>query len=315
MRRALLVGIDHYESSPLTGCVNDATKLAAILSRNADGSPNFQCRTVTSKSEKVSRAVLRRDIEALFDCNCDVVFFFFAGHGTVNNLGGYLVTQDAQRYDEGVAMADVLTFANRSRAKERIIVLDCCHSGALGQLPALANDQAVISEGVTVLSACRQTEYAVEQDGGGAFTGLVYDALDGGAADILGKVTVASIYAYVDQTFGPWEQRPLFKSHVSRLAPLRTCKSAVPIEDIRLLPSLFDVADRELRLDPSFEPTVDPRNTDNERIMRILQRFHAAHLVEPVMAEHMYYAAIESKSCRLTPLGQFYWRLANSGQV
>src|SRR5947209_14326513 len=37
-------------------------------------------------------------------------------------------------------------------------------------------------------------------------------ALDGGAADVLGKVTVASVYAYLSETFGPWDQRPTFKA-------------------------------------------------------------------------------------------------------
>jgi len=32
-------------------------------------------------------------------------------------------------------------------------------------------------------------------------------------------------------------------------------------------------------------------------------------LVEPVGAEHMYFAAIESKSCALTAVGRHYWNL------
>lgn len=33
----------------------------------------------------------------------------------------------------------------------------------------------------------------------------------------------------------------------------------------------------------------------------------------PVGTEHMYYAAMESRSCRLTPLGSFYLRKAKKG--
>jgi hypothetical protein len=31
--------------------------------------------------------------------------------------------------------------------------------------------------------------------------------------------------------------------------------------------------------------------------------------------EFMYYAAINSKACRLTPLGQQYWRLASAKRI
>jgi hypothetical protein len=68
-------------------------------------------------------------------------------------------------------------------------------------------------------------------------------------------------------------------------------------------------------LDPSFEPDAQPRDADHEEIFGHLQRFRAARLVEPIGEEHMYYAAMNSRSCQLTPLGQFYWHLANSGQL
>ena len=42
MRKALIVGIDHYTHiKPLSGCVNDAHAVKAILERHADGTVNF----------------------------------------------------------------------------------------------------------------------------------------------------------------------------------------------------------------------------------------------------------------------------------
>lgn len=99
---------------------------------------------------RVTRASLKQAVQDLFTRQAEVAVFFFAGHGTVNNLGGYLVTQDAKHYDEGLSMIDVLTLANNSLALERIIILDCCHSGALGNWPAINNDAAMITEGVTM---------------------------------------------------------------------------------------------------------------------------------------------------------------------
>jgi hypothetical protein len=315
MRRALIVGIDEYDSAPLAGCVNDATAMATTLSRHENNDPNFDCKLLTAGPERVTRSSLRASIGELFAHPADVALFYFSGHGTVNNLGGFLVTQDARRYDEGVAMRDVLALANSSSVKEIVIVLDCCHSGSLGAVPGIENDHAVLREGVSVLTASGATQASVEVGGRGVFTSLVCEALGGGAADVIGRVTVASVYAFVDQALGPWDQRPLFKSHVSRLIPLRMCQSGVAVEVLRQLPRYFPTADFELRLDPSYEPDADPRGHPNESVFADLQKLRAAHLVVPVGEEHMYFAAMNNKTCRLTALGRHYWQLAQSGRL
>ncbi len=312
---SLLVGIDEYSSAPLAGCANDAKRIHSVLCRHHDNSPNFDSRLLTAPGEKVTRASLKRAVEDLFRRQSDVALFFFAGHGTVNNLGGYLVTQDATMYDEGLSMNDLIILANNSPARERIIILDCCHSGALGQLPIVDNETALMKEGVSILSACRESEASVEDGGGGLFTSLVYDALDGGAADVCGKVTVAGIYTYVDEALGGWDQRPLFKTHVSRLVSLRDCNPAVSFDVLRMLPCYFKRYDDEYFLDPSFEPDSLPNNPIHEKIFGNLQKMRAARLVVPVGEDHMYFAAMNSKSCRLTALGIHYWHLANSGKI
>ena len=76
-----------------------------------------------------------------------------------------------------------------------------------------------------------------------------------------------------------------------------------------------------LPLDPSYEPTLEPRDPAHEATFAVLQRCRAAKLVEPVGAVHMYDAAAQSKACRLTPLGRRvlrvdadpFWRLAEAG--
>jgi hypothetical protein len=123
------------------------------------------------------------------------------------------------------------------------------------------------------------------------------------------------VYAYVDQSLGAWEQRPLFKALVSKLIPLRSCTPVIPLDVLRSLPKYFSAAETELALDPSFEPDAEPHHPGNEKIFSQLQKFRAARLVVPVGEEHLYYAAINSRSCKLTPLGQFYWSLANSGRL
>jgi hypothetical protein len=314
-RRALIVGIDDYQGAPLAGCVNDAIAMAALLGAHADGSPNFATHLQIAPSDTVTTVGLRKAVKELFGnaTDCDIALFYFSGHGTENNLGGYLVTQDAQKYDEGMALTEILALANDSAARERIVILDSCHSGHFGEVPALGSSAVVLQEGVAVLTASRGSQYAMESGGGGIFTDLVKGALAGGASDVVGETTVAAVYAYVEQALGPWDQRPMYRASVSKLVSLRTNAPAVDKDTLRLLPGWFPTADAVLPLDPSFEPDASPKHNEHEEVFTKLQRCRAAKLVEPVDEEHMYYAAMNSTGCRLTPLGVHYWRLAQGG--
>ena len=211
MRRALVIGIDDYPSCPLQGCVNDAERLTEVLSRHHDSRLNFHCETVIAPPSPVTRPLLRQKISKLFKERADVAFLHFSGHGTVNGLGGYLVTPDYCEYDVGIAMTEILALANQSPVADVFITLDCCHSGAFGVLPAVSNDKVVLADGISVITATRSGQEALEEGGGGVFTSLLVEALEGGAAGLLGEVSAASIYAYIDNAMGAWDQRPLFK--------------------------------------------------------------------------------------------------------
>lgn len=83
MKRALIVGIDAYRFKPLTGCVNDAERMFNVLSRNQDGSPNFQCRKLVAPNATINRQILYGQIEELFSNEVDVALLYFSGHGTI----------------------------------------------------------------------------------------------------------------------------------------------------------------------------------------------------------------------------------------
>lgn len=319
MRRALCVGIDHYPFGPLQGCVSDAERLAATLRRHESGAPNFDIRVLTApdggRVDVVTRSILRAAIDDLMKHPADVALFSFSGHGAENNLGGYLVTQDADRYDEGVPMADVITMANASKAAEVVILLDCCHSGHLGNPPSIDNSKALLREGISILTASRGQQVSVESAGGGLFTSLVVDALEGGAADILGDVSAPGVYAYVEAALGAWDQRPLFKSHVAQLVPLRHCDPAVDVSILRDLPTLFPLPAEDLTLSPAYEPSSPERDAAKVIVFNKLQALNRVHLLVPIGAAHMFDAAMQSQGCRLTASGRYYWRLAKSNRI
>lgn len=326
MRKALVVGIDDYSNFPLTGCVNDANCVAEFLSRHEDGSPNFD---VLLKNNVQSKERFLNLISELFSGDSDIALLYFSGHGCVNELGGYLVTPDVisrrSSYDFGVSMSDILNLANQSKCKNKIIILDCCYSGALGECPEIRNEASVIGQGVTILTASRNSENASEIDGHGVFTTLLLAALEGGAADISGNITPGSIYAYIDQALKEWEQRPVFKTNISRFVVLRKVKAHVSAEVLRHITAYFPDPTQPHALDPSYEYTNSPEveheykqpyaDKNNVRVFKELQKMESAGLVKPVDEEHMYFAAMNSTSCRLTAIGQHYWNLVDRGRI
>ena len=324
MRIGLIVGINYYEhGNPLFGCVDDAHAVKAILERHDGGAVNFDCRllTGTGRSDRVDRSELKDRIEELFKADANIALFYFAGHGHIEASGGYLLATDSRRGDEGVSLSEILTFANVSPAKNKVIVLDSCHSGIAGT-PPTGDQLAALSEGLTVLTASTKDQYATEENGRGVFTSLFVDALSGSAANLTGDITPGSVYAHIDQSLGAWEQRPVFKTNVKQFVSLRKSSPPIDISDLRRLAEFFPDPGFEYGLDPTYEPEMKGRDPgmplpipEKTRIFEVLQRYNRLNLLVPVDAPHMWNVAMESKTCRLTALGEHYRRLVAKNRI
>lgn len=270
--------------------------------------------TATGEDNHISRKELKSSVEELFSDTSEVALFYYAGHGYIESTGGYLITSECKDGDDGFPLSELLTIASSSKATNKIIILDSCHSGAMGNMNQF-QEFSLINEGMTILTACSERQYASEENGHGVFTSLLVDALYGGAMNLLGEVTPGSVYAHIDQALGPWEQRPLFKTNVRNFVSLRKNTPPIPLSDLHRLVELFSKYSDELLLDPTFEPDSPNPNKENNEKFRVLQNYNRVNLLIPVGAEHMYYAAMESKSCRLTPLGMHYWKLVKNGRI
>lgn len=313
MRRALVVGIDEYPGGArLNGCVNDATSIERLLSFNEDDSPNFDVMLMLNEKKK---ATIRSRISELFRGDDEVQLLYFSGHGYVNETGGCIMTPDFQRYDEGISMDEILTLAGRSKARQKVVILDCCHAGAMGTPAVLGNGAALLGPGVVILAASRDIEVSKEIEGKGVFTSLLLKALSGGAADIVGEVAAGSVYNYIDRGLGGWQQRPVFKANIVRSVNLRRVKPPVGLSELRKLTLYFPETGHDKPLDPSYESTVEGADSENIRVFKVLRHLQGVGLVEPVGEEYMYWAAMKSGACRLTALGIYYWQLVKAGRI
>ncbi len=317
MRKALIVGTDYYKTiSPLHGCVQDAYNMKSVLERHSDGTKNFDTllEISTGDSNFITRKELKNQVETLFNDKSDIALFYFSGHGYIESTGGYLITSECSDGDDGLAMNDILHIANESPARNKIIILDCCHSGIAGNLTP-KEDKAMISEGITILTASSADQYAMEVNGSGVFTTLLVDALNGSAANLVGDITPGSIYAHIDQSLGPWEQRPIFKTNVTNFTTLRKVQPPISLDDLKLIIKLFPKKGENFQLNPSFEPESENPDEDNNEKFAILQKYNRVNLVIPVDAPHMWHAAMNSKSCKLTVLGEHYWSLVKNERI
>lgn len=323
MRKALVVGINDYPGNPLFGCVDDADEVAKFLANDEDGSPNFDVKKVTSY---LSKGNLKALITNLFDGENEIALLYFSGHGHVDtNNQSYLVTSDYSPYDYGMLLTEVLAIANKSKTKNKIIILDSCYSGAMGNLDLFGAENSLLGNGLTILTSSLHSEPSEEINGHGLFTSLLLEALDGGAADITGNISPGSIYAYIEKALGPWKQRPVFKTNVSSFVSLRKVKPLIPLECVRKITKYFSNPNEEMRLNPSFENTNTPENIiepiepfanqENVKILKDLQKMASVGLVKPVDEEHMYFAAMKSKSCQLTSAGKHFWDLVNKNKI
>lgn len=323
-RKALLIGVDDYPGKwALPNCVRDCEELEKVLSKNLDGknSPNFDVIQLPNcESAEVAEQAIRELFESVGQ---DVSLLYFSGHGYIdaNNNGQILFPKNMKRGNtyKGLLMKDIMDIVSESKVNNKIVILDCCNSGAIGN--DKHNNVAVLPDGCTILTACHPKQIANATISYSLFTNLLIQGLNGEAADYLGHITVGGIYAYIDKSMGWFGQRPIFKTNITSFVSLRNVEPKVGLDILKQGLKMFDKAEDCFNLDPSYEYTTyadqDEALMSNPkvRIFKILQKLESIGFVEPVDEEHMYWAAMNEKSCRLTKIGQYYWKLEKDGRI
>ena len=89
----------------------------------------------------------------------------------------------------------------------------------------------------------------------------------------------------------------------------------LPLADLRRIAEFFPSPGFEYPLNPSYEPTEPTANPDHNAIFAILQKYNRVNLLVPIDAPHMWHAAVESKTVKLTATGEHYRRLVAQGLI
>lgn len=206
--RALLIGnstypADEHNLQTLKGPVKDIAVLNRALVDRDTGL--FEDVDVTLLPEATSTRSIRT-LSKFFGSadRDDVLLVYFSGHGKLDQSGRlHLCMQDTETTDllsTAVSSVRINEFADASRARNVVIVLDCCYAGAFrgGDF-----GDAVAGPGRYVLSSCRGTQLANDatvENGTSFFTQHLVDGLLNAADhDEDGYVGFSDVYAYIDR--------------------------------------------------------------------------------------------------------------------
>lgn len=226
-RRALLVATSSYSDGGLAQLVSpalDAVALGEVLA--AENVGDFRVSSVLNGTcSEIAQAV--EDFVAEGE-RSDLVLLYLSCHGLKDEQGRlYFAASDTRRErlrSTALSAAFVNDVLLSCRSRQKVLLLDCCFSGAFARGMLVKADPAVHTadnfdaRGLVVLTASDATQYAFEGNAltghaaPSAFTATVVDGLRSGAADLDGDglVSVDDLYEYARRRLADQQsaQRP-----------------------------------------------------------------------------------------------------------
>lgn len=215
MKRALILATGTYADSRIAALkspVPDAERLRLLLTRQDVGPYEV---TMLSDAGLVAQRVA---IERYFQSAAadDTLLLFISGHGDKDADGDlYFLAQDTDRdllSATAVGAHFVSRQAARSRAKQKVLLIDTCYSGAFAKGHVFKSGAATISaedfgdssaRGTAIITAASSTQLASEAAAGGRmqsrFTRHMIEGIETGAADPhgTGSITLDDLFDYV----------------------------------------------------------------------------------------------------------------------
>ncbi|MGY1804019.1 caspase family protein [Blastococcus sp. SYSU D00922] len=213
-RRALVVATYEYADTGLrrlTAPQHDAESLAAVLADEEIA--GFDVTTLVNQPHHVVGEAI-----ADFYSGCrrdDLALLYFSGHGLKDDEGRLHLAMTNTRRDAllftAISAAQLDDAMDACTSRRKVLVLDCCYSGAFPAGRTAKADEGVQTlerfqgKGRAVLTASDATQYAFEGDAltgsapSSVFTRHLVDAIRTGAADLDedGDIALDELYSYV----------------------------------------------------------------------------------------------------------------------
>jgi uncharacterized caspase-like protein len=213
------VGINEYKNTKLN--LNFAREDAQSFSKLIKDAShqlfkNVELHTLYDK-EATREKILKKLDELSSKVNQeDVLIFYYAGHGSMNDNKFYFIpTESSRLYDasslhkEAIEAGVLQDKFKNIKALKQLIIMDACQSGGSVELLATrgASEEKAIAQlsrsaGIHVMASAGSEQFATEfvSLGHGLFTYVLIKALQGEAdgAPKDGKVTIYELKSYID---------------------------------------------------------------------------------------------------------------------
>ncbi|MBF2085635.1 caspase family protein [Thermoleptolyngbya sp. C42_A2020_037] len=244
-RDALVVGVNAYQFlQPLKAPARDAEAIAQMLQTYGEFRVQRLPEVVQAGQPKIGQStpVFLRDLETalvnLFKPKGSNIpqtaLFYFSGHGIQKEAGiheGYLAVSDAHPDAGfyGLSLYWLRRLLQESPVRQRIVILDCCHSGELLNMLE-ADPGARAGTDRLFIAASREYEAAYESlhSDYSVLTQALLEGLDPRHAST-GTVTAHYLTAWVSDRLKHELQQPLFENSGSEIILTRCGTATSPL--------------------------------------------------------------------------------------
>jgi TPR repeat protein len=215
VKRALILATGTYADSriaPLKSPVPDAERLRLLLIRDDVGP--YDVTMLSDAGLMAQRVAIERYFQSAGPD--DTLLLFVSGHGDKDADGDlYFLAQDTDRdllSSTAIGAHFVSKQAARSRAKQKVLLIDTCYSGAFAKGHVFKSGSAAITaedfgenggRGTAIITAASSTQLASEAAAEGRmqsrFTRHLIEGIETGAADVngTGNITLDELFDYV----------------------------------------------------------------------------------------------------------------------
>jgi len=223
-RYAILIASSNFEDKALPNLrcpENDVDGFFGVLISKG----GFDDKNILKLKNKPSHEVLARANRIFKESGKeDLIILYYSGHGKLNSSGKLHLTTgntDLGILESTSIPGEVLkTYADISPSRKVIFILDCCFSGAIGEVFASKSsidDQLQLlsqGRGIHIISSSTgiQTSQENESDAYSVFTKYLIKGIAEGSADLNGDgaVSIDELYSYVqDQVKNEGSQEPM----------------------------------------------------------------------------------------------------------
>ncbi|MEZ0077300.1 caspase, EACC1-associated type [Planotetraspora sp. GP83] len=263
---AVLIGTSEYTTlAQLPAVENNLSRLRELfLDDYFCGIPAANCAVVHNPRSNSEMLDPVRDAAAKAT---DALIVYFAGHGQIHSTGNdfylTLVGSDGLSMYKSTAYNYLRDELKQSRAKRRIVILDCCYSGrAFGEMGyadestiSLVNNAAAVGTFLIASTAENKPSLALSGEKYTVFTGELINLIQGGIPGEPTILTVGTLFEHVRTALlekrmpipqrrdgGLSEEIPLFRNRASHEPPGGARYGAIPgIDEDALFESRRDL--------------------------------------------------------------------------